>query len=213
MRVVRAQAALGSPWGPFTAGELMGVPDAEGERILDVAMECFVGFGVRQTSVELIARRAGLSRPTVYKRFPGRDGVARALFVREARRFLSAVADTARAAPSKTDGLHKGMEEAFFRLTGHPLLRALIANDGRDVLPYLTTDAEHVLDAAVRLAVPFLRAWLPDEMTAHQAHVAAEFLGRFLISHLLTPTATPRDVTALCAGAVAGARAAARALP
>src|SRR5439155_23850310 len=97
MRVVRAQAALGSPWGPFTAGELMGVPDGEGERILDVAMECFVGFGVRQTSVELIARRAGLSRPTVYKRFPGRDGVARALFVREARRFLSAVADTARA--------------------------------------------------------------------------------------------------------------------
>ncbi len=40
------------------------------ERILDAAAGCVLAFGVARVTLAEIARRAGVSRPTVYRRFP-----------------------------------------------------------------------------------------------------------------------------------------------
>lgn len=46
------------------------------DRIIDAAYECFEQIGVRKTTLEEIARRADVSRPTVYKYFPsGKLGI------------------------------------------------------------------------------------------------------------------------------------------
>ncbi len=44
----------------------IGIPD----RILDAAATCVVDFGVERVTLAEIARRAGVSRPTVYRRWP-----------------------------------------------------------------------------------------------------------------------------------------------
>ena len=38
--------------------------------ILDATRACVVDFGVRRTTLTEVARRAGVSRPTVYRRWP-----------------------------------------------------------------------------------------------------------------------------------------------
>jgi AcrR family transcriptional regulator len=49
------------------------------ERILDAAAGCVIAFGVDRVTLAEIARRAGVSRPTVYRRFPDTRSILAAL--------------------------------------------------------------------------------------------------------------------------------------
>ncbi len=40
------------------------------EKVLDAAAECILAYGVERTTMTEIARRAGVSRPTIYRRWP-----------------------------------------------------------------------------------------------------------------------------------------------
>ena len=53
------------------------------DRILDAAVEAAALHGIGRMSVADVAKRAGLSRPTVYKRFPSKDELVRATVERE----------------------------------------------------------------------------------------------------------------------------------
>ncbi|MDT5239725.1 MAG: hypothetical protein QOD97_1923 [Mycobacterium sp.] len=49
------------------------------ERILDAAARCVIAYGVDRVTLAEIARRAGVSRPTVYRRFPDTRSILGAL--------------------------------------------------------------------------------------------------------------------------------------
>lgn len=53
--------------------------------ILDATRACVVDFGVRRTTLTEVARRAGVSRPTVYRRWPDTGSLIAELLVRELR--------------------------------------------------------------------------------------------------------------------------------
>ncbi|QZH59791.1 TetR/AcrR family transcriptional regulator [Mycolicibacterium farcinogenes] len=48
-------------------------------QILDAAASCVLAFGVDRVTLAEIARRAGVSRPTVYRRFPDTQSILAAL--------------------------------------------------------------------------------------------------------------------------------------
>ncbi|HME17481.1 MAG TPA: helix-turn-helix domain-containing protein, partial [Mycobacterium sp.] len=48
-------------------------------RILAAAASCVIDFGVERVTLAEIARRAGVSRPTVYRRWPDTRSVLAAL--------------------------------------------------------------------------------------------------------------------------------------
>jgi AcrR family transcriptional regulator len=50
-----------------------------GERILEAAGSCVLAYGVERVTLTEIARRAGVSRPTVYRRFPDTRSILAAL--------------------------------------------------------------------------------------------------------------------------------------
>ncbi|MDG5482531.1 TetR/AcrR family transcriptional regulator [Mycolicibacterium gadium] len=54
-------------------------PQTIGDRILTAAAECVLAFGVDRVTLAEIARRAGVSRPTVYRRWPDTRSVLAAL--------------------------------------------------------------------------------------------------------------------------------------
>ncbi|CAL9432906.1 putative HTH-type transcriptional regulator [Nocardiopsis dassonvillei] len=58
------------------------------DSILDAARACVVDFGVRRTTLTDVARRAGVSRPTVYRRWPDVTALVADLLTRELRRIL-----------------------------------------------------------------------------------------------------------------------------
>jgi AcrR family transcriptional regulator len=45
-------------------------PESMDGRIIDAAADCVIAFGVDRVTLAEIARRAGVSRPTVYRRWP-----------------------------------------------------------------------------------------------------------------------------------------------
>ena len=56
--------------------------------ILDAARACVEAFGVRRTTLTDVARRAGVSRPTVYRRWPDVTALVADLLTRELRTLL-----------------------------------------------------------------------------------------------------------------------------
>jgi AcrR family transcriptional regulator len=50
-----------------------------GDRILDAAASCVLAYGVDRVTVAEIARRAGVSRPTIYRRWPDTQALLAAL--------------------------------------------------------------------------------------------------------------------------------------
>src|SRR5580704_15822932 len=58
-------------------------PDVTETAILDAAADCVLAFGVRRTSLSDVARRAGVSRPTVYRRWPDLTALVADVMTRE----------------------------------------------------------------------------------------------------------------------------------
>lgn len=54
---------------------------ARRSKILDAARWCFLAFGFAKTSFEDIAKRVGLSRTLLYRVFPNKEDIYRAVFV------------------------------------------------------------------------------------------------------------------------------------
>ncbi|MEV6771736.1 TetR/AcrR family transcriptional regulator [Nocardia sp. NPDC051030] len=59
------------------------------QAILDAARACVAEFGVRRTTLTEVARRAGVSRPTVYRRWPDTGSLVADLLVRELREIIT----------------------------------------------------------------------------------------------------------------------------
>lgn len=68
--------------------------ESTGDRILDAAASCVLAFGVDRVTLAEIARRAGVSRPTVYRRFPDTRSILAALLTVRIVRVLDDVAGT-----------------------------------------------------------------------------------------------------------------------
>ena len=65
--------------------------DRAGGRILDAAASCVLAYGIDRVTLAEIARRAGVSRPTVYRRFPDTRSILAALLTARIVRVLDDV--------------------------------------------------------------------------------------------------------------------------
>ncbi len=65
-----------------------------GDRILDAAAACVIAYGIERVTLAEIARRAGVSRPTIYRRWPDTQSILAALLTSRVTRVLDDVSDT-----------------------------------------------------------------------------------------------------------------------
>lgn len=121
------------------------VPD---DVLLDAARECVLSFGVARTTLTDIAKRAGTSRMTVYRRFPGVTSVVAALMTRE---FGSLLADTGGAGTAR-ERLVAAATDAARQLIANPLLNSVLDRDPELLLPYLV----HRAGSTQRIAEKFI---------------------------------------------------------
>ncbi len=66
-------------------------PHSVEDRILDAAADCVLAFGADRVTLAEIARRAAVSRPTVYRRFPDTRSILAALLTSRITHALDAV--------------------------------------------------------------------------------------------------------------------------
>jgi AcrR family transcriptional regulator len=75
-------------------------PERRRPLVLDAALHLFVEHGYRGTSMEGIADAAGVTKPVVYRCYPNKQELFRALLEREEQRLLASVSE---ALPSEFD--------------------------------------------------------------------------------------------------------------
>ncbi|KMS87316.1 TetR/AcrR family transcriptional regulator [Prauserella rugosa] len=126
------------------------------DTLLDAARACVLTDGVRRTTLTGIAKAAGVSRMTVYRRFPDVRSVLAALMTREFSALLQGVADDAGPGGSARSRLVEHAVTAVQRLGTDPLLRTVLDLDADLLLPYITER----LGATQRVAEDGLRAFV-----------------------------------------------------
>jgi AcrR family transcriptional regulator len=170
--------------------------DAASEKILDAALELSAAAGVRSLTMDAVARRAGVARMTVYRRFGDRESLVEALGVRETRRCLTELDAAARPDQPIAEQIAAGFVTSLRLAAEHPLLARLARVEPEVVLGTLT--AGH--GGAFAAAVAFLSSRLRESQRAGvlgadvDVDVAAELLCRVAFSYVLVPqSALPLD--------------------
>ncbi|MDO8209964.1 TetR/AcrR family transcriptional regulator [Conexibacter sp. CPCC 206217] len=111
----------------------------EDDALLDAARACVLAVGVRRTTVTDIARRAGVSRMTLYRRHPDVTSLIQALMTREFSAIIGDVNRTAATLTSARERLVEGAVLGADRLTRNPLFLRIVDVDPELLLPYVTT--------------------------------------------------------------------------
>ncbi|MEU7819685.1 TetR/AcrR family transcriptional regulator [Catellatospora sp. NPDC049133] len=106
--------------------------------VLDAARDCVLAYGVRRTTVTDVARRAGVSRMSVYRRWPDVQSLVADLMSREWHRVIVDAARQAAAAdgPLRARLVTQSVTAAA-TLRVHPLLRKILEVDPEILLPYM----------------------------------------------------------------------------
>ena len=63
--------------------------DATVDRVAAAAFEMFAEYGIRRATIDDVARRAGVSKMTVFRRFQSKQGLVGVVIAREIRRGMA----------------------------------------------------------------------------------------------------------------------------
>jgi len=160
--------------------------DRYAERILEAAREELAAYGLRRTTLDDIAARAGVGRATLYRRFAGRDRLLAELVAREARRLIAYVDAQMRVHDTPSERLVAAFLAFISQLRGHKLLRRVVVSDPDEILPILTNPATLALGRDYIAAQAAREQAEGAELTADPS-VIGELLARFAHSLALTP--------------------------
>ena len=106
--------------------------------IIGAARATVLDFGVRRTTLTEVARRAGLSRMTVYRRFADAPELMRALMSAEFGDVLARAQEEATDVEPGRARTVAAVIGTVEHLIGHPLLLRLLELEPEALLPYLT---------------------------------------------------------------------------
>ena len=156
------------------------------KRIVDAALRCVARWGVNKTTLDDVAREAGLSRATIYRLVPGgKDGLMEMVARVEVTEFFQELAQRLEAATTLEELLVTGMTGAGRHMGEHPALQFIITYEPQIVLPGLAfAQMNRVLRLASAFATPYLARFIPPDDAAE----AADFVVRILLSYAGCPS-------------------------
>src|SRR5436190_8162036 len=107
--------------------------------LLDAAKTCVLADGVRRTTLSSVARAAGVSRMTLYRRFPDVRSLLAALMTREFGALLTRTGNTTgtRTRATARERLVAATVDGVCALSVDPLMRGVLDRDADLLLPYL----------------------------------------------------------------------------
>jgi AcrR family transcriptional regulator len=167
--------------------------DETQRRLVAAAVACIARWGVSKTSLDDIAREAGVSRATVYRALPGgKDRLVGVVLGHEVGRFFSELDAELAAADDLADLLTRGISRAMAEMAGNPALRTLLAHEPELILPHFAFHRMAGLFAvAVQLCRPHLARFLPEEAIRPTAEWAARLALTYSIHPV--PAVRPHD--------------------
>jgi TetR/AcrR family transcriptional repressor of uid operon len=172
---------------------LTAAPDDDDEtstRILDAAYEVFCRIGIERSTMEDVARGAGVSRITVYRRFATKAALVDHTVRREIRRYFDQFLVDIEHAETAADRVVLGFVSSLRAIRRNPLIGRLMAADPDALVPSTIGDGGRTL-ATVRA---FVAGQLRSEQEAGNVpadvnvDVVAELMVRVCSSFLMIPS-------------------------
>jgi AcrR family transcriptional regulator len=160
--------------------------DAMDARILDAALDQVAAFGVRRTTIDDVAERAGVGRMTVFRRFGTKDALMEVLAIREARRFLDAIDAASGRIEDPVERLVETAVVALGFASDHPLLDRLTRLEPETVLDILRADRPPLMTLARGYVAAQLEADR-DKLPGIDFGLVAEAFVRVAVSFVLVP--------------------------
>jgi AcrR family transcriptional regulator len=155
--------------------------------LLEAAYTCIGRYGIGKTTVEDVAREAGVSRATVYRHFPGgRDELMREVIAWETTRFFLRLAEAVAGIHDFADLLEEALLYAHEAVERHAVLQQVLATEPERLLPTLTVESGRICRQVAEFLVPYLEA-APRRRAAVGAPQAADYIARMLLSWIGAP--------------------------
>lgn len=180
------------------------VHDAEDVRLIEVACSVLAERGLKGASTDDIAKAAGVTRVTLYRRLGTRDQLMRAIYTHEASRLMMSV--NARFTPFESlewdpiQHVEDLLVGTVFDIRESELVRRLIEVDKTETMAVLAGQSDSVLDGITEIVAEFVRnTWGADVHTRSMTTDETESLsrevgsvvGRFLHSLVVMPDGPP----------------------
>ncbi len=156
------------------------------ERILRAALGEFLDKGIRRARMEEIARRAGVSRVTVHRRYPSKQDLVTAVLIEEARDLYARGRTVASAERTLPDKIAAGFV-FILDYARHGTLSPLLSRDPGQFLPSFTTSGEPVI---VLLRAYYLEIMRDAGVDYPDMAQAADVLARVVVSYCLSRSGT-----------------------
>ena len=157
------------------------------DRVAAAALAQFAEFGIRRSTIDDVARRAGVSRVTVFRRFENKRRLVEVVVAREIRRGVAALARSWEDGEALEQRLLHGLSFTVTFVSGHSLFDRLLRSEPEVLLPLLTVDGGPGAALYRSLIAELLRA----EIKAGRAATTdpdrvAEVIARLALSLVLT---------------------------
>lgn len=167
-----------------------GLSDA----VLDATRASVLAVGVRRTTLTDVARRAGVSRMTLYRRVPDVTTLILELMTREFGALITAAEAEAAGLPNARERLVESTVQVVVRLPHEPLFQRILDVDPELLLPYLTDR----FGSTQRLALGHVRRAIAEGL----ADGSVRECDPDLVAHALLLTVTSYVVSARAAARV-----------
>lgn len=129
--------------------------------VLDAARDCVLAVGVRRTTLTDVARRAGVSRMTIYRRWADVRTLVGDLMTREWASVIERVAPPDDDRPVRSQ-IAEALAAGTHEMREHPLFHKIIDVDPEVLLPYLLQRRGATQDAILTVVERALRAGHQD---------------------------------------------------
>jgi AcrR family transcriptional regulator len=167
--------------------------DPATQAILDAAVVEFERHGFRRVALDDVARRAGVSRTTIYRRFANRDELVAAVIDRENAVLFADIADELKNRGPQSNYYVEAFTSAIMRFRQHRVLTRMIADEPGLMLEL----ARQHYGAGIERMAAALRVIFPDAFAerigAQAVDELADTILRYAAMVLLLPSRQPVD--------------------
>jgi AcrR family transcriptional regulator len=169
---------------------------------MEAASLLAVAKGWDKLRMGMVAAAVGISRPTLYKQFGDKQGLAQAVLMREVARFLTGVRKALAAHDDDPErAITAAVRSALTDGDTNPLLRMILTpgpGGHTDLLRLLTSEGNPVLRAIEGAVGDWAVRHFPDA-PPESVHLAVDAVARMALSYLVLPPADPERAAATVA--------------
>lgn len=158
------------------------------DAILDAAYEELLHFGLKRVSVEDIAKKVGVARITIYRRFTNRDDLLMAVAIREGQRLFERVDAAVDASAPIDKQITEGFAVLFHAVRNHPIVKRTLRSEPELATELLSVNASPIIGFARDYAAARL------SITPAVAEVMVRLSASFILApESVIPLKTPND--------------------